>query len=249
MLLVAHCARPAPAQHTKECALAPTPGQRTCRALRQLKNAHTPKSALLKYTTRFAQVKIQEFFGGASCNPFASAISVAHVTASAGFAEEWQTPAFDEYCLILTGSVSIENSHGEPQLVKAGQAVYLAKGERVRWVFPEDTSYVPICLPAFSPVNCHREEDASAPRPSHDAHTDIYHLVQKQLWDEHKASGSVYYPPTYAQDGFIHATADPAKLLGVAVSPPPPDPGPGPDPLSPHASTPGTLNFNPNPVP
>jgi hypothetical protein len=61
-------------------------------------------------------------------------------------------------------------------------------GERVRWVFPEDAQYIPICLPAFSPHNCHREEDASAPRPSHDAHSDIYHLVQKPLWEQHKVA-------------------------------------------------------------
>ena len=47
-------------------------------------------------------------------------------------------------------------------------------------------------------------------------HTDIYHLVQKPLWEKCKATGETYYPPTYAQDGFTHATADPAKLLGVA---------------------------------
>jgi uncharacterized protein (DUF952 family) len=86
----------------------------------------------------------------------------------------------------------------------------------VRWVFPEDAEYIPICLPAFSPSNCHREEDASATPPSHDAHTDIYHLVQKPLWEQHKAAGSVYFPPTYEQDGFTHATSDPSKLLGVA---------------------------------
>ena len=28
--------------------------------------------------------------------------------------------------------------------------------------------------------------------------------------------GGTYYPPTYEQDGFIHLTADPLKLLGVA---------------------------------
>mmetsp|Transcript_14384 Transcript_14384/g.39130 ORF Transcript_14384/g.39130 Transcript_14384/m.39130 type:complete len:158 (-) Transcript_14384:232-705(-) len=71
-------------------------------------------------------------------------------------------------------------------------------------------------MPAFSPENCFREEDASVPRPAHDQHTDIYHLVQKPIWEEHKAKGTVYYPPTYEQDGFTHATADPSKLLGVA---------------------------------
>ena len=31
-----------------------------------------------------------------------------------------------------------------------------------------------------------------------------------------KARGKTYYPPTYAEDGFTHATADPSKLLDVA---------------------------------
>lgn len=78
------------------------------------------------------QVRVDEFFGRASCDPFGSAVSVAHVKATAGFAEEWQTPAFDEYVLVLKGSVSIEHSHGSPLIVKAGEAVYLAKGEVVR---------------------------------------------------------------------------------------------------------------------
>ena len=30
-----------------------------------------------------------------------------------------------------------------------------------------------------------------------------------------KAKGEVYYPPTYATDGFTHATADPKYLLEV----------------------------------
>ena len=160
-------------------------------------------------------VCIDEFFGGASCNPLGD-ISFAHVKAGAGWAEEWQAPAFDEYTLILKGSITIESSHGPPTKVKAGQAVFLAKGERVRWVFTEPAEYVPICLPAFSPDNCFREEGPSAVPAVHDKYEDVYHLVQKKLWEECKASGKTYYPPTYDQDGFTHATADPAKLLAVA---------------------------------
>ena len=160
------------------------------------------------------QVKINEFFGGASCNPCGD-ISVAHVVAKAGFAEEWQAPAFDEYVLVLKGCVTIEHSHGSPVQVPAGQGVFLAKGERVRWVFNEDSEYVPICLPAFSPSNVHREEEGDSP-PTHDKHRDIYHLVQKTLWEACKTSGETYFPPTYEADGFTHATADPSKLLDVA---------------------------------
>lgn len=160
-------------------------------------------------------VKIDEYFGGASCNPMGD-ISFAHVKAGAGWAEEWQAPAFDEYTLVLKGCITIESTHSPPLKVGAGQAVFLAKGERVRWVFTEPAEYVPICLPAFSPDNCFREEGPSAKPPVHDKHVDIYHLVQKKLWEACKASGQTYYPPTYEQDGFTHATADPSKLLTVA---------------------------------
>ena len=131
------------------------------------------------------KVKINEFFGGASCNPCPAQapISVAHVHAKAGFAEDWQAPAFDEYVLVLKGAVTLEHAHGDAIKVGAGQAVFLAKGERVRWVFNEDAEYVPICLPAFSPANCFREEGPNAAPPVHDKHKDIYHLVQKSLWN------------------------------------------------------------------
>jgi len=161
-------------------------------------------------------VKINEFFGGASCNPCNGDISVAHVTAQPGFAEEWQAPAFDEYTLVLKGEVTIEHSHGPPVKVSAGQGVFMPKGERVRWVMgPAGAEYIPPCLPAFSPANCFREE-GGVTRPVHDTHTDIYHLVQVPLWEECKRTGKTYYPPTYQADGFTHATADPSKLLGVA---------------------------------
>lgn len=165
------------------------------------------------------KVTINELFGGASCAPCGSAagpdISLAHVKAKAGFAEDWQTPAFDEYVLVLKGAVTIEHAHGPAVVVPQGTGVFLAKGERVRWVFKEDAEYIPICLPAFSPNNIFREEAGDKP-PNHDAQSKIYHLIQKPLWEACKAKGEVYYPPTYEVDGFTHATADPAFLIGVA---------------------------------
>ena len=41
-------------------------------------------------------VAINEYFGGASCNPCNGDISFALVKAQGGWAEEWQAPAFDE---------------------------------------------------------------------------------------------------------------------------------------------------------
>ena len=50
----------------------------------------------------------------------------------------------------------------------------------------------------------------------HQAHDFVYHLVQASLWQQSIANNSVYYPPTYDQDGFTHGTANPQKLLQVA---------------------------------
>jgi len=44
----------------------------------------------------------------------------------------------------------------------------------------------------------------------------VFHLVQVSLWKESLESGSIYYPPTYEQDGFTHGTSNPNKLLNVA---------------------------------
>lgn len=42
----------------------------------------------------------------------------------------------------------------------------------------------------------------------------IYHLVEEAKWKEVGAEG--YLPPTYAADGFIHATAEAGLLIPVA---------------------------------
>lgn len=41
----------------------------------------------------------------------------------------------------------------------------------------------------------------------------IFHLIQKESWDAALASNTTYYPPTYKQDEFTHATANPDFLL------------------------------------
>jgi uncharacterized protein (DUF952 family) len=41
----------------------------------------------------------------------------------------------------------------------------------------------------------------------------IFHLVQKELWEKTLADKKTYYPPTYSQDEFTHATANPDFLL------------------------------------
>ena len=48
------------------------------------------------------------------------------------------------------------------------------------------------------------------------ANTIIYHLIEADRWVSAQASDVPYKPPTYAADGFIHATAEPSRLLVIA---------------------------------
>ncbi|MEM7612087.1 MAG: DUF952 domain-containing protein [Pseudomonadota bacterium] len=43
----------------------------------------------------------------------------------------------------------------------------------------------------------------------------LFHLVQTDLWAMAVERGETYYPPTYADDGFTHATANADLLLEV----------------------------------
>ena len=43
----------------------------------------------------------------------------------------------------------------------------------------------------------------------------VYHLVQKDLWLQAIEKDTAYYPPTYRQDKFTHATANPDFLLTI----------------------------------
>jgi uncharacterized protein (DUF952 family) len=51
---------------------------------------------------------------------------------------------------------------------------------------------------------------------AHLSHQYLYHLVQAELWQQSINNQSIYFPPTYEQDGFTHGTANPQKLLQVA---------------------------------
>lgn len=75
-----------------------------------------------------------------------------------------QCPAFDEYVLVLEGEVHIRSGPtlADTTVIKAGNALFLKAHTRVQWVWPGPCKYVPICLPAFSPANCGREEGFAA---------------------------------------------------------------------------------------
>lgn len=86
------------------------------------------------------------------------AVSVAHMKAPAGWSEPFQAPAFDEYTLVLAGSVVVEHDGGILD-VPAGQTIVTRAGERVRYAAgPAGAEYVAVCLPAFAPDLAHREQ-------------------------------------------------------------------------------------------
>ncbi len=87
-------------------------------------------------------------------------VSVAHMVAPAGWTEQFQTPEFDEYTLVLRGRIAVETPDGVVE-VAAGQAVVTRAGERIRYSTPADegAEYVAVCLPAFGPDLARRDRE------------------------------------------------------------------------------------------
>lgn len=164
-------------------------------------------------------------------------ISIALVKIAEPTSEPWLTLHYDEWMCVLKGRMVL--LHGEGSLeVRAGQTVFIAKGERFRPTFPDgDTEYVPVCLPAFRPDRCIREEtESDVSTKLQELHGEagtgssggylsanedpspevMYHMCQASLWEEAQKSGAAYFPPTFDKDGFTHATAVPSRLLDVA---------------------------------
>jgi len=99
--------------------------------------------------------RIEEFVG--RVNTGTAAISIARMTSPPGWVEPGQKPAFDEYTLVLEGSLKVDSASGSLD-VAAGQAVHVPAGEWVRYSTPGGATYVAICLPAFSPDTVHRDD-------------------------------------------------------------------------------------------
>jgi ethanolamine utilization protein EutQ (cupin superfamily) len=98
---------------------------------------------------------IDEYVG--RVNTSEDRVSVAHMRSPAGWVEPGQRPDFDEYTVVLEGTLHVEHDGGELD-VCAGQAVLVPGGEWVRYSTPEGASYIAVCLPAFSPETVHRDD-------------------------------------------------------------------------------------------
>lgn len=99
---------------------------------------------------------IEEYIG--RVNSQTSDLSIARMKSPSGWVEPGQTPEFDEYTLVLRGTLRVTTKNGSTD-VNAGQAVITHKGEWVQYSTPgaEGAEYVAICLPAFSMDTVHRD--------------------------------------------------------------------------------------------
>jgi mannose-6-phosphate isomerase-like protein (cupin superfamily) len=100
--------------------------------------------------------RIEEYVG--RVNSGDERISVARMVSPEGWVEPAQRPEFDEYTLVLRGSLRVESDEGSVE-VGAGQAVIASAGQWVRYSSPAagGAEYIAICLPAFSPQTVHRD--------------------------------------------------------------------------------------------
>jgi mannose-6-phosphate isomerase-like protein (cupin superfamily) len=99
---------------------------------------------------------IHEFFG--RVNSRSSEISIARMQSPAGWEEPGQTPEFDEYTVVLKGTLRVETKKDDFYVHK-DQAIMVGKGEWVRYSSPgeEGAEYMAICIPAFSPDMVNRD--------------------------------------------------------------------------------------------
>jgi mannose-6-phosphate isomerase-like protein (cupin superfamily) len=77
---------------------------------------------------------IEEYVG--RVNTRESQVSIARMRSPAGWSEPGQRPDFDEFTVVLNGTLHVQHDKGVLE-VKAGQAVVTRKGEWVRYSTPQ----------------------------------------------------------------------------------------------------------------
>ena len=100
---------------------------------------------------------IKEFFG--CVNSGTKDVSIAKMESPEGWSEPGQTPEFDEYTVVLKGTLRVE-TRKDDFYVHQNQAIMVGKGEWVRYSSSgeEGAEYIAICIPAFSPEMVNRDQ-------------------------------------------------------------------------------------------
>jgi len=101
---------------------------------------------------------IEEYIGLVNSNT--QAVSIAKMKSPAGWIEPGQTPEFDEYTVVIKGTLQVKTKL-ETYDIKEGQAIIVSKGEWIQYSSPYDegAEYIAVCLPAFSPETVKRDEN------------------------------------------------------------------------------------------
>jgi len=105
---------------------------------------------------------IDEYIG--RVNSGTSPLSVAHMRSPAGWIEPGQTPTFEEYTVVLKGTLRVEFKTANDCInsfdVAAGQAVIAHAGEWIRYSTPHEpgAEYIAVCMPAFAMETVHRDK-------------------------------------------------------------------------------------------
>ncbi|HNW53005.1 MAG TPA: hypothetical protein PKN21_01990 [Bacteroidales bacterium] len=99
---------------------------------------------------------IEEYIG--RVNTGTTDLSIAKMKSPQGWEEPGQQPAFDEYTIVLKGTLLVE-TRTEEIYVSQGQAIITYKDEWVRYSSPLEggAEYIAVCLPAFSPDSVNRD--------------------------------------------------------------------------------------------
>ncbi|KAL3774538.1 hypothetical protein ACHAWO_003989 [Cyclotella atomus] len=173
---------------------------------------------------------ITECIGNASTS--IDDLSLALVNVQGPTSEPWLTIHYDEYMHVTEGCLELHYELDNKSL----NTVFIAKGTRFQPRFPAGiTKYIPVCLPAFQPERCIREEGTEASNVSKklkELHSKltaaevnekynrvdtIYHMCQKKAWEDCKSQRKAYFPPTFVADGkMTHATSVPGRLISTA---------------------------------
>lgn len=120
-------------------------------------------------------------------------VSIAMMNSPPGWSEPGQVPEFDEYSVVISGTLVCTTRSGSRQ-IQAGQAVIAPAGSWIQYSSPEGAQYLAVCLPAFSPTLVHRDNEkppASEDEGYPDIEYDIYgpeglDLIEN-LWNQLKA--------------------------------------------------------------
>jgi mannose-6-phosphate isomerase-like protein (cupin superfamily) len=103
---------------------------------------------------------IEEYVG--RLNSKTEALSIARMKSPGGWTEPGQTPEFDEYTIVLQGTLRVETKEQTIDVTQ-GQAVIVRSQEWVKYSTPsiEGAEYIAVCIPAFSMETVHRDNNDS----------------------------------------------------------------------------------------